>query len=337
MGTIALDTSRLGHGVHDVFAHHVVWDNHTCTAIRPGDDRTIGDLRRHRSAGVDVVTLNVCWDQVPNENAVRLLADFRHAIRSHPSEFLLVERAADVELAHSTARLGVCFNLEGGNCLYGQVSMVSLYYDLGVRWMLFAYNRNNALAGGCRDDDGGLTEFGRAVLAEMERVGMQVCCSHVGERSALEIMARATRPVIYSHSNPNAVFSHPRNISDDAIRACARTGGVVGINGVGMFLGDFDVKTATIVEHIDHAVQLVGAEHVGIGLDYAFPEDEVLAYVRAQYPEIDPAELARSIRIIEPERLPAIADALLARGYAPGAVGQIFGGNHARLAAAVWR
>src|SRR3982074_1552041 len=101
--------------------------------------------------------------------------------------------------------------------------MVSLYYDLGVRWMLFAYNLNNALAGGCQDNDGGLTDFGRQVLREMERVGMVVCASHIGERRAMEILETASKPVIFSHSNPRSVWGHARNIGNDAIRACAAT------------------------------------------------------------------------------------------------------------------
>ena len=148
-------------------------------------------------------------------------------------------------------------NIEGGNSLLGCSSMVSLYYELGVRWMLFTYNRNNALAGGCGDEDGELTDFGREVLREMEHVGMVVCCSHIGERSAMEIMDLASRPVIFSHSNPGAVWPQARNISDDALRACARTGGVIGINGIGIFLGDNDASTELIARHIDYVVDLV--------------------------------------------------------------------------------
>src|SRR5215467_8042063 len=149
MGTINLNEPELTPGLRELFASSRVWDNHTCTTIHPNCAESVAYLRRHRAAGVDVVTLNVGFDPVPNENAIRLLADFRWWIRAHATEFALIEKASDIEQARRQGQLGVCFNLEGANCLYGQLSMVSLYYDLGVRWMLFAYNHSNALAGGC--------------------------------------------------------------------------------------------------------------------------------------------------------------------------------------------
>jgi len=337
MGTIKLSEIKPTPGLRELFATSLVWDNHTCTTIHPNCAESIEYLRRHKAVGVDVVTLNVGFYPVPNENAVRLLADFRWWIRAHDTEFALIEKAPDIEQARRQGKLGVCFNLEGANCLYGQVSMVSLYYDLGVRWMLFAYNHSNALAGGCQDEDLGLTELGCQVLAEMERVGMQVCCSHIGHKSAMEIFARATRPVIFSHANPKALWDHPRNIADEAIRACARTGGVIGINGIGVFLGDNDIRTETIVNHIDYVVQLVGPDHVGIGLDYAFNEEEAQSYVKAHPETWPPEKYPHGLLMMEPERLPEIGDRLLERGYRAGDVRNIMGGNHLRLAGQVWK
>lgn len=336
MGQITLGDATLTSRVRSLFAEALVWDNHTCATIHPNCADSLNELRRHKAAGVDVVTLNVGFDVMPNEGAMRLLADFRHWLKQHPQDFALIERAGDIERARRAGQLAVCFNLEGGNCLYGQLSMISLYYDLGVRWMLFAYNANNALAGGCQDEDRGLTDFGRAVLAEMERVGMLVCCSHIGPRSAMEILERASRPVIFSHSNPRAVWNHARNISDEAIRACARTGGVIGINGIGPFLGENDIRTETLVAHIDHVVQLVGPEHVGIGLDYAFNDEEVQQFVKAHPQTYPPDEYPNGVRMMAPERFPEIAERLLARGYAAGDVRRILGENHLRLARQVW-
>jgi membrane dipeptidase len=337
MGTISLKQPELTDGVRELFQSSLVWDNHTCTTIHPNRAESLTYLRRHKAAGVDIVTLNVGFDAVPNENAIRLLADFRWWIRAHGSEFALIERASDIERARREGKLAVCFNLEGANCLYGQPSMVSLYYDLGVRWMLFAYNHTNALAGGCQDTDPGLTDLGRQVLTEMERVGMQVCCSHIGHQSAMEILARAKRPVIFSHANPRALWDHPRNIADEAIRACARTGGVIGINGIGIFLGNNDIRTETIVNHIDYVVQLVGPEHVGIGLDYAFDDEEVQTFVKAHPETWPPDRYPRGLLMMEPERLPEIAVRLLARGYRASDVRNIMGGNHLRLAEQVWK
>ncbi|HTV95881.1 MAG TPA: membrane dipeptidase [Steroidobacteraceae bacterium] len=337
MGQIALDQPPIPPAVRALFADALIWDNHTCTTIRPGHAASLADLERHRRAGVDVVGLNVGFDAVPASDAIVLLADFRRWLRSHASDYTLVLSVADIEAAKRAGKLGVFFNLEGGNALHGHPSMVSLYYELGVRWMLFAYNRSNALAGGCQDVDQGLTDLGRAVLEEMERVGMMVCCSHIGERSALEIMERASKPVIYSHSNPAGRWQHARNISDRAMRACAGTGGVVGVNGIGVFLGENDARVETLVDHIDYALNLIGPQHVAIGLDYAFDDEEVTSFVRA-HPDIYPPEkYPNGIQMVPPEAFPRIAELLLARGWSNADVRAVMGANLSRVARAVWK
>jgi membrane dipeptidase len=337
MGQIALDHPPIPSSVRSMFAEALVWDNHACTTIRPGHADSLADLERHRRAGVDVVGLNVGFDAVPPSDAIVLLADFRRWLRGHADRYALVGSVADIEAAKGAGKLGVFFNLEGGNALHGHASMISLYYELGVRWMLFAYNRSNGLAGGCQDVDEGLTDFGREVLREMERVGMMVCCSHIGERSALDIMELATRPVIYSHSNPLGRWRHARNISDRAMRACARTGGVVGINGIGVFLGENDARVETLVEHIDYALGLIGPDHVAIGLDFAFDDDEVKAFLKA-HPEIYPPDkYPNGIEMVPPESFPRIAELLLARGWGDEEVRKVMGRNLLRVAEEVWK
>jgi len=208
--------------------------------------------------------------------------------------------------------------------------------------MLLAYNRNNRAGGGCQDDDGGLTPFGRQVIAEMERVGMVLCLSHTGHRTAREAIAVATRPLLFSHSNPSAVHAHPRNIPDDLIRACAATGGVVGINGVGSFLGQVDgrddISSATFARHVDHVVQLVGPRHVSIALDYVFDLGEIETFL-AKMQQTFPPELGYSTKpaFVAPEQLPEIVQALLDRGYREEDLRDILGGNLMRLARTVWK
>ena len=138
------------------------------------------------------------------------------------------------------------FDIEGANAIGDQLSLLGLYRDLGVRWMLLAYNRNNRAGGGCQDEDPGLTAFGRRMLHEMARVGIVACCSHTGYRTAREAIDESPTPVIFSHSNARALVDHPRNIPDDLIKACAARGGVVGVNGIGIFLGDNDASLARV-------------------------------------------------------------------------------------------
>ena len=237
-----------------------------------------------------------------------------------------------------TGRLAVGFDIEGANAIADQPSLVQLYYDLGVRWMLLAYNRGNLVGGGCQEDDAGLTPFGRELIAEMERVGMQLCLSHTGHRTAREALAIATRPVIFSHSNCAAVHAHPRNIPDDLIEACAATDGVVGINGVGIFLGANDISSDAYVRHIDHVVQLVGPSHVCIALDYVFDLGELNDYMITMK-DTFPSGLGYELgpRFVPPEQLSDIVTRLQAFGYSEPDLKAILGGNLMRLARSVWK
>ena len=181
-----------------------------------------------------------------------------------------VEDAADVERAQAEGKLAVAFDLEGGVPLCERPEMVQLFYDLGVRQVHLAYNRNNAIGGGCYDDDVPLSALGRRIVEAINDAGMLMDCSHTGYRTSMDIMAMSRAPVIFSHANPLALAANGRNIRDDQIDACVATGGIVCVNGVGRFLGDPEARTEAIVRHIDYLVQRVGADHVGLGIDYEY-------------------------------------------------------------------
>ena len=315
-----------------------VWDHHACMPLRPVDATFLPQLARHKAAGFDAVTLNIGFGEQGPEEHLRMLAAFRHWLLARPDEYLLLLEAEDVERARATQRLAVGFDIEGANAIGDQLSLIQLYHDLGVRWMLMAYNVPNRVGGGCQADDAGLTAFGRAVLAEMERVGMQVCVSHTGHRTVRDVFERATRPVIFSHSNCAALHAHPRNIPDDLIRACAATGGVVGINGVGIFLGRNDISSATYARHVDHVVQLVGPAHVSVALDYVFDGAELQAYMETMKSTFPPGlgyELGA--RFVPPEQLEEIVATLQGWGYRDDDLKALLGGNLLRLARMVWK
>jgi membrane dipeptidase len=299
------------------------------------DDAFLPQLERCRAVGYTAITLNIGFDLTGFDQNIHVLSHFRRWVRMHDDRYLLLDHPDDLLEAKRSGRLAVGFDLEGGNALGGQIGMVSLFRELGVRWMLMAYNRNNALAGGCQDDDQGLTPFGLAVLDEMERVGMTPCCSHAGWRSARQIIDHCARPAIFSHSNAYAVWAHPRNIPDELIVACAEKGGVIGLNGVSRFVGDDSMATEDFFRHLDHVVQLVGPDHAGIALDYVWDLEEVAAFFR-QRPDIFPPGKGydKPSRYIEPERLPAIVAMMIAHGYPDDAIEKILGGNHLRIARA---
>jgi membrane dipeptidase len=318
----------------------LVWDNHGCMPLRPLDETFLPQLELYRTSGVDVAMINIgCGDQ-GMEPHVRMLAQFRRWIAAHSDSYLLIERVEDIEEARRTGRLAIGFDIEGANAIDEQISLIALYYDLGVRWMLMAYNQNNRVGGGCQDDDQGLTAFGRETLDEMARVGMLACCSHTGYRTTRDVLDYNPNPVIFSHSNPRAQHDHPRNVPDDLITMCAAKGGVICLNGIGIFLGNNDNSTETYFRHMDHVVQLVGADHVGIGLDYVFDMEELNSFIikmKGTFPPGLGYEVGGGLRCVSPAQIEPLIELQLKAGYAEGEIRKILGQNMLRVARQVWK
>jgi membrane dipeptidase len=321
----------------ELYASTLVWDDHS--GFEPHVHSDLKELQRWRRAGVDYLSIGIGYDVMTWHETIKVLAIFRAWLSARPGEFVLARTAAEITGAKREGKLAATFDIEGMNALAGEVAMVGLYYELGVRQMLFAYNRNNDAGGGCHDTDIGLTAFGRDVVQEMNRVGMLVDCSHSSYRTTMEAMEISTAPVVFSHSNPVGRWDHPRNITDEQIKACAQSGGVIGINGLGIFLGDNDIRVGTIAEHIDYVAELVGVAHVGIGLDYAF-EEEDLGDLLGGNADIWPPGYGYDtpdIQFAAPAYLPAIADELLRRGYSDKDVCGVLGANFFRVASSVWK
>lgn len=319
-----------------------IWDAHSCLPLRP--DMPLAVLERHRAAGAVFVSVNVGMDMTPITDILKVLAAWRHQIEQAPERFVLAHTLADVETAAASGRLAVAFDLEGGLPLADQPEMIGLYHRLGVRQMHLAYNRSNTICGGCHDEDMGLTELGQRVVAEINRVGILMDCSHTGELSSLQIMAVSARPVIFSHANPRALVDHPRNVSDAQIDACAATGGVIGINGVGLFLGLPEgavARAADMAEHIAYVVDRVGSRHVGIGLDYAYDTEtaEDMAGMEVDTAYWWPPGNGYDFGVLTfapPEVLTGLAEELARRGYGDDDIAGVLGGNFRRVAAEVW-
>ncbi|HTJ27544.1 MAG TPA: membrane dipeptidase [Candidatus Limnocylindria bacterium] len=318
----------------------VVWDNHTCMPLRPLDESFLPQLERFRGAGVNVVSVNVGFGELSIESHVRMLAQMRRWLSLRGEDYRIVSTPADIAAAKAEGKLGVFFDIEGAGAIDDQLSLIGLYYDLGVRWMSIAYNQGNRVGGGCLAPDGGLTEFGRAALDEMQRVGMITCCSHTGEKTTLDAIAYSSNPVIFSHSNPRGMRDHPRNITDRAITACAAKGGVVGVSGVSAFLGDYAIKPETLARHVDYVVQLAGIDHVAIGLDYVFDHEEMHEHFRKMkgaFPAGVVGYDGEELPIMAPERIGEVIEELFGLGYGEADIRKILGENLLRVARTVWK
>ncbi|WP_181009073.1 MULTISPECIES: dipeptidase [unclassified Streptomyces] len=314
----------------------LLWEQHCCLPLER--DAPVGELARYRRRGGSYTSVNVGYAPHSGEFVDGLLAAWRERIAGD-DRFRLVAKVADVDAAVQAGEVAVAFDLEDSGPLDGRLERVQHFYDLGVRTLLPSYNNRNAAGGGCLDAvDEGLTVYGRALVREMNAVGMVVDGSHCGARTGLDLSEATERPMVYSHSCMRGLWDHPRNITDDQAKACAETGGVVGITGVGIFLGPNDASLEALVQHIDYAVELVGPEHVGVSTDYPFDHDDFNALL-AESPELFPDCYTRwgAIEFMPPETLLTVEDALLARGYPDDAATAILGGNFHRVASAVWR
>ncbi|MEM7426831.1 MAG: membrane dipeptidase [Pseudomonadota bacterium] len=326
--------------VSTVYDNCLIWDDHCGFEMNP--DLPLAEMiRPWRDAGVDYLSLNVYYDPQPSTAAIENIAALRRRLEAEVPYCRLVSTTADIDRARAEGKMAITFDIEGMNALNGRIDLIGTYYDLGVRHMLFAYNKNNLAGSGCHDQDTGLTTFGREVIAEMNRVGMVVDCTHTGFRTTMEAMECSSAPVVFSHSNANSLQQHGRNISDEQIKACAATGGVIGINGVNLFLGETEATPKGVARHAAYVAELTGPEHVGITLDYAPSVDggDSIAEMILQDPGFWPPDAGydASVSCLDIRQLPAVARELAEIGFSESELAGILGGNFRRIADAVWK
>lgn len=314
-----------------------VWDAHAGVFPDPAIDLNL--LHSWRDSGVNYLSINVGFDVMDWQQTFKTLAAYRHWLLAREQHFVLAGKLQDIELAKQQGKLAVSFDIEGMNALNGDINMLSIYHALGVRQMLFAYNLDNAAAGGCHDSGKGLSEFGHAIVREMNRLGIIIDCSHASQQTTLDMMAESSKPVVFSHSNPSSIWAHQRNITDQQIKACAQTGGVIGINGMGIFLGDNDIRAQTLLKHICYVCELVGTKHIGFGFDYT-PKVEVdIGVILRSRPDYWPAGQGYDtlkIKHASPSRLPEIVIGLSNYGFHENEIRGFLGENFKRVAASTW-
>ncbi|MEG3153634.1 dipeptidase [Sphingomonas sp. RB1R13] len=315
----------------------IIWNNHGCMPLRPDDTSFLPKLEDVRAAGVDILSLNVGFGPTGPDEHLAMLRSFTDWLDCRTDDYLIVRSSSDVAAARASGKLGIIFDVEGMAPLNnGRIDLVETFRAAAVGWMLIAYNRANDAGSGCYDEvDTGLTQYGRDVIDEMRRVGMILCCSHTGRRTAIEAIEHAGMPVIFSHSNVRALDDHARNIPDELIDACAASGGVVGINGLGVFLGG-NATPERVADHVEYVATRVGDDHVGLALDYVFDRNELeeyLAKMRHTFPDDDPTD---ALAMLDDSHIALVAHELKRRGFGTDSLAKILGGNWQRVAAQVW-
>jgi membrane dipeptidase len=251
----------------------------------------------------------------------------------------LATRMADVDRALADGRIAGVLAVEGCDGLSGDPAMLRTLYRLGVRMVSFTWNRRNEFADGTQSagNPGGLTEAGKVALIEMYRHKVICDVSHLAEAGFWDVARLCPGPFVASHSNARAVLDHPRNLTDDQLRAIAKSGGVVGLNFYGDFVDDGHPTLDKLIDHLSHMADIIGIEHIGIGPDFLedlLRESSREALVSAGHdasivehwiPDCDRTEL-----------LPAFSAKLLDRGFTPHEIHMILGANFMRVFRQVW-
>jgi membrane dipeptidase len=266
-------------------------------------------------------------------------------VASHGDLFYRVNGPADLARAADESRIGIIFGCENSEH-FATLDDVDRYHALGQRVSQLTYNSQNRLGAGATDRvDGGLSDYGAAIVARMNKVGMAVDLSHCGPRTTLDAIAASSRPVLFTHATCRALNpSHPRTKTDEAIRKLAAGGGVMGIAFLRVFARDREPTTIEhVLDHFDHVVRLVGVEHVAIGSDIGpYGYDSLpRELVEASKANLKPGSYAfREKDDVEgldhPARLLDLVEGLVRRKYTDRDITAILGGNALRALTAAW-
>jgi membrane dipeptidase len=276
------------------------------------------DFPRAREGGL-TATIQTAWPApvyypVAAGRVLQQIDGLLGQIESSGDRARLALSAADVRRCQADDRLAVVLNVEGAEPLHGELALLRVLYRLGVRILQPVWNHRNEAADGIVEEHGrgGLSAFGRALVGEMNRLGMALDLSHLNQPGFFEVLELSADPVLFTHGNCRALFDHRRNLTDEQIRALAAGGGVFGISVVDAFMGEDHGDYRRVADHVDHAVQLVGPEHVGYGSDFDGTD-----------------RLPRGLEGVS--QLPNLTAELLGRGYDEPSLAKILGGNYLRV------
>jgi membrane dipeptidase len=245
-------------------------------------------------------------------------------LAAHPGQFLRVDTATDFARAKALGKIGVVVGQQNSEH-FRTVDDVDRFYALGQRVSQLTYNFNR-LGGGSSSRDGGLSQYGLQIVERMNQVGMAIDVSHCGPRTTLDAMAASRKPVLVTHSNCRALAGSPRCKSDEAIRRMAATGGVLGVTMVRGFVRTTGPATIeNVIDHIDHIVQLVGVDYVGLGSDVDLDGRDRHSTARYDLSGIDYAK-----------KVYDLTEGLVRRKYSNKSIERILGGNFQRALAQIW-
>jgi membrane dipeptidase len=311
----------------------------------------IADVRASGLSAVNVTVSGVGSYAKDFEETLRNITFWEQQIAAHSDALMKVTRSTDIAEAKKSGRLGMIYGFQDGTPLGESLERFDLFYDLGVRIIQFTYNMRNLVGDGCMEPgDAGLSLFGRKLVARMNEKRVLVDLSHCGRRTTMESIEISQQPVAITHAGCAALTDLPRNKTDKLLRKLADKGGVFGIYLMPFLRTSGQPMAEDVIQHIEHAVQVCGEDHVGIGTDGNVSAHSVTPEFRKAFQE----EIAKRRKLgiaakgeredaftfvpdpNMPRRFETIAYLLSRRGYSDSRIEKIIGGNFARLFREVW-
>jgi membrane dipeptidase len=308
-----------------------------------GTERVIAEqfLDDMRAGGIDLRVTPIFLDgteaREPSTRRALAIAESFHTEVEATDALEIATTAADVRTGVDSDAVTLLLGMEGAEALSGDLAVLDAFHRLGLRVLGLTHSRRNMAADGSfyeptrSGTPGGLSAFGVDVLERCNELGIVVDVSHLNEPGFWDVVEFADEPLVASHSNCRALHDHPRNLTDEQIRAVAESGGVVGVNALQLFLDGDDPDLSTVVEHVRHAVDVAGVDHVGFGFDFYDYNLDYLSPVVAER-KID---VSAATALAGDADVSDLASALLEAGFDPAAVGKLLKLNFVRAFEAV--
>lgn len=285
------------------------------------------------------------------DETIKNIAYWNAQIAAHPDRLMQVRHAGELNTAKRDGKLGLIYGFQDATPLAEDLDRVDLFLNLGVRIFQLTYNRRNLVGDGCLESgNAGLSEFGRKFVARLNERKALVDLSHAGERTTLEAIESSKVPIAISHTGCAALAPYPRNKTDNELRKLAEKGGYVGIYLMPFLRSKGQPMAADLIAHIEHALDICGEDHVGIGSDGVISPVEVTPEFKKKFaeevndrrkrgisaPGEDPNVYTFIPDLNRADRFERIAELLSARKHSDARIAKILGGNFARLLNTVW-
>jgi len=342
--------AKVGENPRELYQRSLILD---CNSAPPAEEKLPlpqVDLDMARSSGVNVVKLSLGGLNEDFAATVEDIAWVQQMIELHPAYFMQVRTPGDLRRAKADGKMGIILSFENVEMLEGKLERIELFRNLGVRVMQLSYNRKSPFAAGVMEPHGGgLTALGHDAVKKMNALGVAIDLSHANAQTTSDTISDSSKPVIMSHAGCAAVHPHPRNKTDDQLRALARKGGAMGIYDLPYLTAPPKQPTVDdYMSHMEHALKIMGEDHVGVGSDASIKPFDTSPKGMAEFEKMEQMRQKSGLAAPEedrptyviglntPQRIAVIADELLKRGYSASVAEKVIGGNFARVFTEIW-